>query len=497
MDAPLSPSGLFGYAVNSVVERFQESAKQAAVFQKLLPRRIHISGAAEREQAQTSKSSSLYRAAQKQSTAYRAPPHKDWGHGKHTQPQSSKCKMDLRMVINSKKAAGKRSWHPRAQAIEEIPPRSRAVNTSFYGARLPLMSSGDRSANPATLCASGRSGLRRAHVSRSTRKRSGLGVTAPSEEDFRAVSSDASCRFTVSGRCSVRTNTYKSRNQSREAGTPSIIFGSMGTSAKYISLGSADYRKRVSNTVRVSPSKVHGGVVHRGAPPAASGYGTRSESSFRERGHRICTSLQHGNRVLQPVLHSSKEGWGVVSHFRSSSSERLHQAAQVQILTLRQIMPQIRSEDWFVKIDLKDAYFHISILPCHRRFLRFAFGGKAYQYRVLPFGLALSPRTFTKCVDATLVPLRLQGIHIMNYSEQCALSLYIAPAQRRVKSNTPTSLHRLLKDVAHMWGFSVNPLAMFTLVRFSFQMKTILVCTGVWLKISVILHNPKVHVTWL
>ncbi len=49
MDAPLSPSGLFGDAVDSVVERFQESAKQAAAFQKLLPRRIHISGAAERE----------------------------------------------------------------------------------------------------------------------------------------------------------------------------------------------------------------------------------------------------------------------------------------------------------------------------------------------------------------------------------------------------------------------------------------------------------------
>ncbi len=27
MDAPISPSGLFGGAVNSVVERFQESAK--------------------------------------------------------------------------------------------------------------------------------------------------------------------------------------------------------------------------------------------------------------------------------------------------------------------------------------------------------------------------------------------------------------------------------------------------------------------------------------
>ncbi|KAL0160826.1 hypothetical protein M9458_044551, partial [Cirrhinus mrigala] len=86
-----------------------------------------------------------------------------------------------------------------------------------------------------------------------------------------------------------------------------------------------------------------------------------------------------------------------------------------RMLTLQQVVSQIRSEDWFVTIDLKDAYFHVSILPQHRKFLRFAFRGEAYQYRVLPFGLALSPRTFTKCVDAALAPLRLQGIRILNY----------------------------------------------------------------------------------
>ena len=86
-----------------------------------------------------------------------------------------------------------------------------------------------------------------------------------------------------------------------------------------------------------------------------------------------------------------------------------------RMLTVTQVVSQIRSEDWFVTIDLKDAYFHISILPPHRKFLRFAFGGEAYQYRVLPFGLALSPRTFTKCVDAALAPMRLQGIRILNY----------------------------------------------------------------------------------
>ncbi len=49
MDAPIFPSDLFGDAVNSVVERFQETAKQAAAFQKLACR-THISGAAEWEQ---------------------------------------------------------------------------------------------------------------------------------------------------------------------------------------------------------------------------------------------------------------------------------------------------------------------------------------------------------------------------------------------------------------------------------------------------------------
>ncbi len=81
-----------------------------------------------------------------------------------------------------------------------------------------------------------------------------------------------------------------------------------------------------------------------------------------------------------------------------------------KMLTIKQVMSQIRSEDWYVTIDLKDAYIHVSILPQHRKLLRFSFGGEAHQYRDLPIDLALSPRTFTKCVDASLTPLRLQGI---------------------------------------------------------------------------------------
>ncbi len=92
-----------------------------------------------------------------------------------------------------------------------------------------------------------------------------------------------------------------------------------------------------------------------------------------------------------------------------------------KMLTVKQVMSQIRSKDWFVTIDLKYTYFHVSILPSHRKFLIFAFRGEAYQYRVLPFGLVLSPRTFTKCVDAAPAPLRLQGIRILNYIDNCLI----------------------------------------------------------------------------
>ncbi len=86
-----------------------------------------------------------------------------------------------------------------------------------------------------------------------------------------------------------------------------------------------------------------------------------------------------------------------------------------RMITLKQILSQIRSVDCFCSLDLKDAYFHIQIALHHRRFLRFAFEGVAYQYTVLPFGLSLAPRTFTKCMDEALSPLRQMGIRILNY----------------------------------------------------------------------------------
>ncbi len=80
------------------------------------------------------------------------------------------------------------------------------------------------------------------------------------------------------------------------------------------------------------------------------------------------------------------------------------------------------------------------VAPHHRRFLRSAFKGVAYQYKVLPFGLSLAPRTFTRCMDAALSPLRQMGIHILNYLDDW---LILAQSQAVLTSHKTLLLSHL------------------------------------------------------
>ncbi len=79
LDAHILPSGLFGNAINTVVDRFQEAKQQATAFQLFLPRRSQ-SGADRRNQPQPCTSSS-YQEVQKLSVATRAPPQRKTGGG--------------------------------------------------------------------------------------------------------------------------------------------------------------------------------------------------------------------------------------------------------------------------------------------------------------------------------------------------------------------------------------------------------------------------------
>ena len=112
------------------------------------------------------------------------------------------------------------------------------------------------------------------------------------------------------------------------------------------------------------------------------------------------------------------------------------------------VLQSVSAGDWFTCIDLKDAYFHVPVAPHHRQFLRFAFRGQAYQFRVLPFGLSLSPRVFTRCVAAAIHPLQARGMRILPYLDDWLLC---ASSQEGALNITSALLHH----VAQL-GLTVN-----------------------------------------
>ncbi len=116
-----------------------------------------------------------------------------------------------------------------------------------------------------------------------------------------------------------------------------------------------------------------------------------------------------------PYFIVPKKGGGLRPILDQQVLNRALHKLPFKMLMHRRMIKCIQPQDWFAAIDLKDAYFHVSILPRHRPFLRFAFEGRAWQYRVLSFWLSLSPGVFMKVVEGALTPLREVGVRILNY----------------------------------------------------------------------------------
>ena len=75
----------------------------------------------------------------------------------------------------------------------------------------------------------------------------------------------------------------------------------------------------------------------------------------------------------------------------------------------------IQEGDYFVKIDLKDAYLTVPLHPGCSSFLQFEWEGKFYQYLTLAFGLASAPWAFTKMLKPIVSYLRERGIRLVIY----------------------------------------------------------------------------------
>ena len=112
-----------------------------------------------------------------------------------------------------------------------------------------------------------------------------------------------------------------------------------------------------------------------------------------------------------------------------------------RMLTHTSLLRLVRQDDWFTSVDLKDAYFHVPVYYPHRKYLRFAFQGICYEYRVLHFGLTLSPKVFVRCTEAAIAPLRQQGIRLATYLDDWLL---LAQSEHEAITQTNVLVKHLL-----------------------------------------------------
>ena len=105
---------------------------------------------------------------------------------------------------------------------------------------------------------------------------------------------------------------------------------------------------------------------------------------------------------LRPVIHlSTLNRHMVVPHFKMETQGSVRSA--------------IRSQEWMVSIDIRDAYLHVPMHQAVRKYLRFVDNKKVYQFTCLPFGLATSPWEFTKLLRPVVSLLRQQGVKLHVY----------------------------------------------------------------------------------
>ena len=86
-----------------------------------------------------------------------------------------------------------------------------------------------------------------------------------------------------------------------------------------------------------------------------------------------------------------------------------------RMTTLKEVGQSIRQGDWTITIDLQDAFLHVPVHKDYRRFLRFIWQGKTYQFNRLSFGLTSSPQVFTEITMPLVEYCRIRGIRVIFY----------------------------------------------------------------------------------
>ncbi len=147
-------------------------------------------------------------------------------------------------------------------------------------------------------------------------------------------------------------------------GAAGTVSRSLASAPQSISVAPTDHQTRLCDSVHPASPQVQGHPVHFSQGRRCSCLAGGNRSPTGEGRDRAGPSSRYGvGVVLGPYFIVPKKGGGLRPILDLRVLNRALHKLPFKMLTQKRIFGCVRPLDWFAAIDLKDAYFHVSILP--------------------------------------------------------------------------------------------------------------------------------------
>ena len=119
-----------------------------------------------------------------------------------------------------------------------------------------------------------------------------------------------------------------------------------------------------------------------------------------------------------------------------------------RMVTLAQVRETLLPGAWFTSLDLANAYWHVPVHPRFRSFMAVQDGETVLRFRVMPFGLNIAPRIFTKLTRTVASMLADEGVSLLMYLDDWLIQ---GTSQLDAQAATSTTI-----AVCERLGFAFN-----------------------------------------
>ncbi len=184
-----------------------------------------------------------------------------------------------------------------------------------------------------------------------------------------------------------------------------------------VRVGYGDNKTRLFTPIRSKTPALQRRGLHLGAGRERSHSALRGDDAAGKRSHRNGFSSFERVRLLQPLLPRPQKGWRPPAHPRSQTPESRPHETAVQD-DHAEADPLADSHRGLVLYSGPERHIlsHPDSPPSQTILeIRLRGSGLPVHGPTLWAVSSLAPRTFTKCMDAALSPLRQMGIRILNY----------------------------------------------------------------------------------